>query len=283
MSIMLSSAISYDTMVLIVTLNFVACVFSLYYNPDSLKMLVQTCIWSFMLGGTKGGGYLILLPLVLILCKRAEIKKSVARCSSIIGSGLFSAVLFDKILQIGNELFQFGEDGNGKMKASFALIHPFKYICMVIITYIEKADYYIFNMMGTQLAWLEPTIPTYVIAILAILLLLYSFLEIDKVSFVNKDKIIMISILALSVFTTPAMLLSWTDEGSSVIGGIQGRYYLPVLVITFMIFTKFVPGYKEIVKIDGEKLEKGRFKCVRIFEIFLCLAMYYMIRLYLRR
>ena len=283
MSLMYSSAISYDPLVLITTFNFTACIFALYKCPTSKRLLQQTIIWCFMVGATKGGGYLILLPLVFVIFDRANKKNSLINCASIVTSGLFSILLFDKILQIGKTLFQLGNEGDGKMAAVFALEHPVKYLQMCLITYLEKANTLLFDMIGSNLAWLEYTIPPFILAGLAVVAILYAIFDEDEITLTPKFKYTFAFIVVLIVMTTPAMLLSWTDKGSTTIWGLQGRYYLPALPIALLLITKFSLHITALGKIDTEKtcMIKNRF--LYAFAVLSCLAVYYMMRLYLRR
>ena len=312
MSVMMSSAFSYDPMVIITTLNFTACVFALYKEPDSKRLLIEMSLWCFMIGAVKGGGYLIILPVIFILAgRRSERKRSLVNIVSAAGSGLFSVLLFDKILQIGNELFQFGTAGNGKMEASFALQHPVHYLRMMIETYIIYGNNLILNMMGTEMGWLEAVIPPAVIMLLAAVMCVYALYERDELKLAVRDKYILLSAVFLVIIFTPVMLLSWTDEGSPWIGGLQGRYFLPVLIPALMVLTKFslkirYPSepaaftdrkYREGTfeaagtstgenieqKAADEQLMLIRSKCMRWFACLSILAVCYMARMYLTR
>ena len=283
MSLMYSSAISYDPLVLITTFNFTACIFALYKCPTSKRLLQQTMIWCFMVGATKGGGYLILLPLVFVLIDRVNKKNSFITCAGIVTSGLFSILLFDKLLQIGKTLFQLGNEGDGKMAAVFALEHPVKYLQMCLITYLEKANTLLFDMIGSNLAWLEYTIPPFILAGLAVVAILYAIFDEDEITLTPKFKYTFAFIVVLIVMTTPAMLLSWTDKGSTTIGGLQGRYYLPALPIALLLITKFSLHITALGKIETEKACIIKNKFLYVFAVLSCLAVYYMMRLYLRR
>ena len=283
MSLMNSSAISYDPLCLITALNLVACIFALYKNPTSKKILFQAMIWSFMVGASKGGGYLILLPLVFVLIERSNIKNSLLNCISIIGSGLFSVFLFDKWLTRGQEFFQFGGEWENTMTAGFALEHPIRYIQMCVLTYLDKADALFFEMIGSSLSWREDTIPHFVILGLTVVVLLYAVMEEDEIVLDAKHKYAFVFITALSVMTTPAMLLSWTRIGSLTIGGLQGRYYLPVLVIAVLLITKFSLHSVNFIHIGIAKSNLIKNRLLYLFAILSCLSVYYMMRLYLRR
>lgn len=77
------------------------------------------------------------------------------------------------------------------------------------------------------------------------------------------------------------MLLSWTPEGSDIILGLQGRYYLPALPLFLLACTKFsLPGGPVLQR--GQLAAAGR-RFMMTFCLLSCLSVYYMMRLYLTR
>lgn len=280
-SLMMSSAISYDSLVLICTLNFLACSLRLYHEPESRSALIECIIWAFFVGAVKGGGYLVLLPIVFIFIYPGK-KHTWFKTAAIIGSGLASVLLFDVILPAGTKLFQFGGEKSDKLYASYALEHPLKYLEMVFETYLVQPDLLI-QMGGTGLAWLEYTLPSLVIVGFMLVIGIYSIYEEDYMQLNNKDKNILLFTIFLVFFLTPVMLLSWTSAESDVIQGLQGRYYLPVFPLMIIVITKF----KLHIGNNGEKTEPHRQEisrlCYHIYALLSCLSIYYMMRLYLTR
>lgn len=282
MSLMLSSAISYDPLVLICTLNFLACSLKLCHEPESRSALRECMVWAFFVGSVKGGGYLILLPIVLIFIFRSR-KRAWVNAGAVIGSGVISVFLFDVILPAGTKLFQFGGEASDKLYASYALEHPLKYLEMVFETYLVRADALLINIGGTHLALLENTIPASVIIGFISIIGLYSIYEKDSMQLSYKDKRVLIFIIFLGFFFTPVMLLSWTDVGSSIILGLQGRYFLPFLPLIMIVITKFrLHAETNEDKHALQRQEVSRL-CYKIYAFLSCLSVYYMMRLYLTR
>ena len=284
LSLMSSSSFSYDPLVMITTLNFTACILALYKDPSTGKMLLQTVFWTFMIGATKGGGYLLFMPMAFLIIDRNKLKSSLIKCMGIIGSGIFSVLLFDKWLQSGKEFFQMGHEGGDLLSASYAWKSPLGYLKMCIVTYLEQADILSYEMIGSKLGWhIESTIPAYILAGLVIMILLYSVFEEDKLELDRKFRYLAGIVIALLMFAMPAMLLKDTHAGAATIYGIQGRYYLPVLVIAFLAATKFMlHGHKFYFDRNSEAILIKN-KCLYLFCVISCLAVYYLMRLYLRR
>lgn len=281
-SLMMSSAFSYDPMVIITSLNFIASVMLLRESPDNRRSLIYVCIWSFILGAVKGGGYLILLPLLFIIPAAKKGLKFMNKLLPFI-CGIFSVALFDMILPSGG-LFQLGSKGNGFMTASFALENPFAYLKMTVLTYGRFVSDMLLDLFGSKLCWGENTIPfAFSIIMLVVLLITASSVKaIDKLK--TKDVLIMLSVVLIALLTTPAMLLSWTPEGSDVILGIQGHYFLPVLPLIALLFGKAVRTLAKKAGLSGKKFVKplitAPYPAVVLMIFF---AFYFMLRLYTSR
>ena len=374
-SLMIGSSISYDMMVLISTLCFTASVLraaeegggitrnqasSVRKNAAASRdgigdrrrtgmAVIESAVWAAVIGSVKGGGYLLLLPLVLLLLPRAgketayqgagsrengfqktgsremisddpyapgassgKLSGSLAeslqgdpedpvrpgrpahpamrtgdtlkRILPILLAGAISALIFDVILPAGS-LFQFGGDINGKMAFSYALTHPAAYLAMMMKAYITNADSLVFGIAGSRLAFAEPTIPDLVIAGLLLCTGAMALAEKDRLSLTRRDKTIFQIIIAALVLTMPAMLLSWTSEGSDMIIGLQGRYYLPVLPLILLACTKPSPYGKTAGRQDSDQTARRQTdrSFIRAFCLLSCLCVYYMMRLYLTR
>jgi len=239
------------------------------------------------MGGVKGGGYMILLPMVLILLERGN-RKSSRYPAIVAGTGVFSVLLFDVIIQGGRSLYQFGTAGSGYMTASFAFVHPLRYLKMLVQTYLENGDELLLNMNGTRLGWGEAVIPATLIVFMIVTMCFYAIYERDRIFLQKKDKYILLCVIALLILFTPVMLLSWTPEGSKVIQGLQGRYFLPALIPALAVITKFSlkagwPDAETGGAVPAAKAAVVRRKCLLWFCAFATAAVYYMLRVYMCR
>ena len=281
-SLMMSNAFSYDPMVIITSLNFISSILLLRANPDDKKALSFASVWAFILGAVKGGGYLILLPLLFVIPSQ---KKGIKIANKVIPlvCGIISVITFDMLLP-SQELFQFGSKGNGFMTASLALENPFAYLKMTVLTYGRFIGDMTADLFGSKLCWGENTIPLAFSIIMFIILIIVSANDDSIDALRPKDVVISIIVILITLLTTPAMLLSWTPEGSDVILGIQGHYFLPVLPLIALTFGK---GIRTLVR----KASKGKTKGIKEIAamaypcavFMLVFAFYFMMRLYLSR
>ena len=218
-SLAMATSVSYDAMLIIASFAFIASVLS--------ESWIEIIIWSFLLGSIKGGGMLLLIPLIILLKDKWKIISAFV-------SGIVSLVLFDVVLpNIG--LFQFGMAGNGNYTALYALQAPFNYLRMMFRTYIQSMDHLAAEIGGTYLSWGLYAVPFIIVIALFVLGWIMATHEKDQKEVMNRKWVWFIPII-LSVILTPIMLLSWTPIGNDTINGLQGRYYFPMLIpILFLL------------------------------------------------
>lgn len=281
-SLFTSGAFSYDPMVIITTLNFISSVLLLKENPDNRKALIITSIWAFLLGAVKGGGYLILLPILFIVPAGKNDFKHIGKFLPMV-FGLLSVAIFDMFLP-SQSLYQFGSKGNGFMSASFALENPLTYLVMTLKSYIRFAAELTEDLFGSKLCWGEKTLP-FGFSIAMLLILLIFAASDDRIDKLRLRDILILSVTVLiALLTTPMMLLSWTPEGSDVILGIQGHYFLPVLPLFAIVCAK-------LLRKLARKTGIGKFKVTEMLKaaaypaaaMMLVFAFYCIMRLYLTR
>ena len=280
MSLMMSSSLSYDAMVIVTTVAFIASVLRLREKSD-LKCLIEACVWSFFIGGVKGGGYLYLIVLLIVLWKKDERETSVKKIIAVAVSGIFAAVFFNMLVP-KIKLYQFGSEGNAKLSTMWGITHPIEYINMCAAAFLDYADNLFINIGGTVLAWDEFSIQNVVVAVLMVTALVASVFEKDDTELNKTDKITFILVILISLCCTPLMLLSWTDANSVRVEGLQGRYFLPVLPLIIMVLSKF-SLYKAAGDRSGKNCRAVMIKCQRLFAVISVLCVYYLLRLYLTR
>ena len=118
MALMYASGISYDGMVIVTTLNFVASLWA-FNEKDTRLNLLTVLIWTFLMISCKGGGYIILLPLVFSLKKYKPI-------ILILASALLSLLIFNNFLYADQSMFQLNKNIAGNLYTGWAFEHPLK-------------------------------------------------------------------------------------------------------------------------------------------------------------
>ncbi len=277
-SLMMSSSFSYDAMVIISVLSFTAVILKLRAGY-SKGAFIEAVIWAFILGAVKGGAGLLILPLALLLIRKG--KKGAISAASVIGAALLSVLIFNKILP-SDELFQFGEEGSGRMMTAFAYQHPVEYLRMLVRTYYYYADFFVEESFGSKLSYSEPVAATLASCGAVIAALVYCTFEKDTLLLKKSDRTMFVLLSILAFIAVPSMLLSYTPAGSGVIYGIQGRYYFQIMPILMLAVTKF--GLSESrLKCDDKTREATSKMTLNVYILFTVIMVYMMMNLYLRR
>ncbi len=115
---------------------------------------------------------------------------------------------------------------------STILSNPFKYLAIVVQSISTNAGMYIFGFFGGYLEWFNVTLsPIYIYATLIIFALLCAKSK-EEGSIPKLFKILSIIIFVIiSLITFTTMFIQWTKVGETVIDGVQGRYFLPLLLL----------------------------------------------------
>jgi len=236
MALMMASSFSYDAMLIVAAMNFIALIFKMCTDGVGNKDIYECAVWAFVLGGIKAGGYLVLLILVGIPLGAGKCDKR--KLWYILGAGLASVLFFDVLLVWGKEFFQFTGETDEYLTTAFAWEQPVKYFYMVVNTYVVNADGYVGTMLGSKLGWLSVGVKTYILYLMVIMAALCMVNE--KAEWIpdnNAKKYMKLTLMVLLI-TLPAMLLRETYVFASTISGLQGRYYLPVLPLVMMFLIR---------------------------------------------
>lgn len=280
-SMNVSSSFSYDAMVLVIVMNFIANIFRLTEDCSNKRFWAETLVWSSLLGAVKGGGYLILLPLVLLLLKK-PLKNCAAQILSTLAVAGGAAYLCDVILPGGAKLFQFGGQESAALSTSFAFQYPVQYFTMMVRTYLQNLDYYVFSTIGSHLGWAENTIPGVIVMLLFCCMLLIALHEKDRPALMKRERGVFSLIIAISLLFTPMMMLKDTKIGALTIDGIQGRYYIPLLPFVGLLLTR---GrlHREVRDTDADAAQTLTAGAALAFGALSCICVYCILRLYLTR
>lgn len=280
MCLMMSSGISYDGMSFLSSMNFIASILALDYDKTSKRKMIECSCWAAYLGAVKGGGFLLLLLPVVFVLLNSKDKKSIQRTGIITGIGITSTFFFDKIVPAGLHLYQFGEENTGKMVALYSLMHPISYLNMSVTSYVTYLDKLFLGAGGTKLGWLEDNLPTSVIGLLYMVMLLLSLYENDQHALEERHKRTFLISIIISMASTPAMLLSFTNEGSRLVEGLQGRYYIPIIPLAVLLVTK--GRFKQAWSSNSTSTAISGV-IVKVYCLISLVAVYYLLRQYLLR
>ena len=110
--------------------------------------------------------------------------------------------------------------------------HPLYLFTYLKNTLLIRGDYYVKTMIGWQLGWLDLNIPDYLVSVFLILMAVSTFRRTYESLQLNSGMrftlfcFSWISIILIIMGIT----LTWTPAASPVAEGVQGRYFLPLVL-----------------------------------------------------
>ena len=111
------------------------------------------------------------------------------------------------------------------------VLHPLRIMKMFFNTLLRNGQWYLYSAVGSELGWLEirPS-AALIMGFIGTTVLSVIPAENETEKNFNKERMISLEVFVLSVFCIiGTLLLSSTYKASEIIGGVQGRYFIPVL------------------------------------------------------
>jgi uncharacterized membrane protein len=119
----------------------------------------------------------------------------------------------------------------------YFLAHPLELFSIVFATFKKYGFFYIYSCVGEYLGWLDLNMPHSVTLIFVILLFIYSMVHIENENELSqKFRILFLTVSVITIAAVFAgMLLSWSPVSGGCIEGVQGRYFIPCLLIIVLV------------------------------------------------
>lgn len=127
--------------------------------------------------------------------------------------------------------FQPGVDSPAQV--SYILRSPADFLGAILKTFDTTGDGMLKSILGEKLGWLTITTSFTLLVVFAVLILIYVFLDNDiaGLPFRGYTRGVLLGTTALiSLAICASLYVQWTAYHSEVIKGIQGRYFLPLLL-----------------------------------------------------
>lgn len=122
------------------------------------------------------------------------------------------------------------------------LSQPFNYIQIVLYTFFNNFQRYIFTMLGNELGWEEFIHPLSIIPVSYLILLIINALF-DKQSnnklHIKENIVFGLVSLLIGALIFTSLYVQFTKPGNIEIAGIQGRYFIPVLPLLLLLISNF--------------------------------------------
>lgn len=259
MTLQQASSYSYDAPILGMSLVIIALSLKIAVEEKiSKRDIIELIIVSIFFLPVKGFVYAPILLFVAFPIKR--LFKENKKLFKILVCGIAAAFVIALVSKIVTPQQGGSTSMNGFVEWANAPGYTISYLlhnpgtCLNIFwdTIIGNATFYIGTLLGSNLGWLCISIPWSVLMPILIILLISSVKnEDDTYNFSVKSKLIFgIMILCSVAGIMGAMLFDWTPLGRTIIEGVQGRYFLPLLLpLLFFLRSDYIKVNKKILNI----------------------------------
>lgn len=148
-------------------------------------------------------------------------------------------------------LIEFQPGVNSKEQLMVILTNPFRYIMTMFRTVGDNGYFWLVNALGFSLGSFSFHLPDILFFIsFAICVLLFAQRD-ETLKLKKFDRAVFISvftIVVILIFTS--LYIQWTTVGAEVIAGVQGRYFLPILILIPVMVVKTSTSKKRPVMIS---------------------------------
>lgn len=243
-----AASFSSDVFINAISIYFIAYTLNLLCKEEKIfkKELIFYCILSILLAVAK----VVYMPLVgigiLLFFKKNISKKDkiIFITLSIILAFSFTAVEYIHSIQYKSmpkamEEYNIAVNIDSSKQIGEIIKNPVKVLITLIRDWARNGGMYITDAIGKRLGWLDIEIPLIYILGYGALLIFSIFIE-------KNDKMIKLSCkiwiqaicIGIVLLIQLALYISSTPVGAEFVGGVQGRYFIPILIIQLLCFTK---------------------------------------------
>ena len=246
MSLSLAGAYTCDVAVLGLNFLWMAVILKVMTLPQKVtfsnKWVIILAVLGLLISLSKS--YILLLPLIFLLPpKFFNTKKDYFISTLGILAVAIAGLAFWSFCIRGLSLDMNNSFANSAMQMEFIKSHPFAYIFVLIKTFFVKTPRLLITMIGV-LGWQDTKLDW--ITYIAYPFLMYFAVCADNFDFKPErwQKILIwIVLIAGTIITYTSLYIMWSPVGNSVILGLNGKYFIPLMLPLCLIFKNSIAKY----------------------------------------
>ena len=284
MSLALATAISYDSVLIAISLLSTAIIFKLIFDDNikkvSNKYIIIFGFIAYILLSIKTVYATILIPLIFVPKEKCGGKiTQIAKCFGIIIAIAIALYIVNKI-PLMNLQRNFVENNSGE-QLNFVVNNPIEYLKIWLKTMYTDRSYY-FNGIVGLFGLIDTYIPTIylVIYIIGLFAIIVSDFSLCPIKFNWKYKTISVLGSIATIFAIYiGLYILWTSTelgvGAETISGVQGRYFIPVIPLVIAILSNSILEKNKKIKLFMQKILNNSYfvptvmLCVTLLTVFL--------------
>ncbi|GGD87503.1 DUF2142 domain-containing protein [Paenibacillus nasutitermitis] len=278
MTLTLAASVSYDGMVIGISILLIATFFKFAYDNNlkviGRKEIIILCLFAVALIELKSIYYPILFLFFLIPKNKFSTKKDyILKFVYMFFSGIVSHLLW--IMTTNLYVAAVGDSSKYiSDQLHYIITNPFDFILVILRTFKHLYSFYLNSFIG-NLGWLDTPFPYIFILLFALLLIVIAVIDVDKdIRILYKSKLLFLAIMiTIVVLLETSLYLIWTSIpsnggiGNSIVIGVQGRYFIPFAIIGLVCLYSNKLIHLKIVNAIRDKL----LKLIPTIAIYTCL------------
>lgn len=229
-----ATSISPDAITIGLSVFMVAYILYLAYGDVKkleTKHYVILSLCALVIGFCK----IVYLPLILLMIVIPKKKFVTTKRKWVYLGVLFGVVAILNLIWLvisSRYLVEYREGVNSSGQLMGILSNPFKYLMVMFNTVNVSGQVWIENMLGMTFGSFTFNLPSLFFLIAFVFTVLLFAQRDDTLQLGKYDKWVFAGVfLIIFVLILTSLYLQWTPQGSNVVEGIQGRYFLPILVL----------------------------------------------------
>lgn len=239
-----STALGGDVMTTSVCIIFIALTIKLAYKLEPPKIIeISSILLLIALLGLVKPAYLPLSAILLILPimnRYYRDKKRIAILGSVAALMTLPGILWLKMTNFIVDYFS--RPVQPDLQLSYILNQPLEYVSVLFRTYFTEDQPRLFKTLFGNFIWDTAPLPLICMFFGAVVLCLSLFVSSKrertylKKSFPNAAKLLLVSVfVGLIVVISTGLYLMYTDYKATSVLGLQGRYYIPFLILPLIL------------------------------------------------
>lgn len=183
---------------------------------------------------------IVYLPicLLLFLIPKEKFNSKKDKIIKIVGLAIFVIIINLIWIKVASRFLEYDirPGVNTSDQITFILHYPIEYIKVMGSTTLHFGRYFVFSALGTNLELLDLLIAKKYLLINIIFTILLLFVD-KNVKLEKKNKLMFVFIsLSTILLIYTSIYLQWNPVGNSIIEGLQGRYFMPLLPLILLLF-----------------------------------------------
>jgi len=241
----LSLAGAYTSDIAVFGLNFLWIAYILKFiieDKSDFKKIITLSILAFLI--TLSKLYILLLSLCFLIPanKYRNLRNYIISIVFIVSSILLSGFIW-YFMAKGLTLNMNHNVADSASQIEFIKSHPINYIWVLFKTFIVKTPRLLITMIGV-LGWQDTKLDWSTYILYPIMIYFAIFSDNFKFELLKWQKyLILITIITGVILTYTSLYIMWSPVANPLILGLNGKYFIPLMMPLFLLFKKSQPKY----------------------------------------